>query len=60
MSDDAVDELTRIVALAICQEGLGSRQCPCAEVGQFRCAAELPGRMAREAIAIVRQWDAGK
>jgi hypothetical protein len=61
MSDShTTDDLLRLVALAICQEGLGLKQCSCAYARRFACANELPGRMAREAIAIVRKWDAGK
>jgi hypothetical protein len=57
---DAYDDLLRRVAMAICQVVLAPWQCTCDEKGNFYCADETPGRAAREAIAVVRQWDAGK
>lgn len=39
------------VALALCQNALGGKKCPCSETGNFACAASHPGQQARAAIA---------
>jgi len=41
---------TEAVGLALCQNALGPKQCPCAEKGVFNCADTYPGNQARVAI----------
>lgn len=42
------------VALALCQNALGPKQCACAEKGVFNCADAYPGYQADAAIAAMR------
>lgn len=47
------------VGMALCQNALGGKQCPCAESGVFKCADEFPGQQAKAAIAAMQpapQW----
>lgn len=50
MTPDNTEERIALVGMALCQEALGGKRCPCVEAGAFRCADELPGNMARVAI----------
>lgn len=59
-NNQSTDDLLSRVAVAICEEALAPKLCTCQESGRFACADEIPGRMASQAIAVVRQWDAGK
>ena len=43
------DDVER-VARKLCEIGIGSKRCPCADSGVFRCVNELPGIMARAAM----------
>ena len=44
------DEIER-VAMALCQNALGGKKCPCVEFGKFNCFDEHPGQQARAALA---------
>lgn len=47
-----IDEgMSEKVALALCQNALGPKQCACAEKGVFNCADAYPGYQADAAIA---------
>ena len=39
------------VAIALCQNALGGKRCPCAESGVFKCADEHPGHQATAALS---------
>ena len=41
---------TEAVGLALCQNALGPKQCPCAEKGVFNCTDAYPGYQAKAAI----------
>ena len=45
------EEMSEKVALALCQNALGPKQCACAEKGVFNCADAYPGYQADAAIA---------
>jgi hypothetical protein len=41
------------LAMALCNVGLGSKQCPCAEAKSYGCRGNIPGQIARAAIAYI-------
>lgn len=46
-------DMAEAVAMALCQNALGGKRCPCAEVGAFRCADAFPGQQARAALSVL-------
>jgi hypothetical protein len=36
--------------MALCENALAGKRCPCRENGKFACADEFPGQQAREAL----------
>lgn len=47
------EALRERVALAICQNALGSKQCPCVETGVFKCGHIYPGYQANAALTAI-------
>ena len=47
------DELIAETGMALCENALGGKRCPCREAGTFACADEYPGQQARAAIRVI-------
>jgi hypothetical protein len=50
------DDVIAETAMALCQNALCGKQCPCVEVGAFRCADAHPGEQARAAAPILMEY----
>jgi len=50
-------EAEAAAAMAMCQEALGGKQCPCITSGIYKCHDEYPGRQSRSALrAALKAW----
>lgn len=47
------DELIAETGMALCENALGGKRCPCRETGTFACADDYPGQQARAAIRVI-------
>lgn len=49
------EKLVERVGIALCQNALGGKKCPCAETGKFQCHDAYPGYQARAAIRVIME-----
>jgi hypothetical protein len=50
MQPVVAEEMVAEGAMAMCEEALGGKRCPCREAGSFNCADEHPGRQSRACL----------
>lgn len=48
------DKLIEAMGMALCENALGGKRCPCREAGTFKCADEHPGHQATAALKALR------
>lgn len=49
-------DLVERVAMALCQQAIEPRQCPCIESGKFQCRGQRPEHAALAALKAHEEW----
>lgn len=47
-------DLLEQVGMTLCQSALAGKQCPCLEIGVFKCGHAYPGQQADAALAVIQ------